>query len=283
VRGCIVCRLVAVVSCVASYASCTINIMFARCTHLCKLRFPRRAVSVVSLCCALAIWCTPASARASVPAASPPWLVALVRSDGSAFCSASLLAPRVALTAAHCVSEGRFYVQADLNGTLHRVSRTVPHPKFRVRAAAGPRHTHVVHDLAVLHLVEPIRRTAYLTLPSPASTSPSGTLYGLSSQRANVALEVRTLTARADEWFDHVDPSRQIVAASPTGTASCPGDSGGALVATAKTRLVLVGVVSYGALRCGDLVPSVFTKVGAYLELICTQTPQSCRQRPPFP
>ncbi|XP_043217205.1 CLIP domain-containing serine protease 14D-like [Amphibalanus amphitrite] len=65
--------------------------------------------------------------------------------------------------------------------------------------------------------------------------------------------------------------SKHICAGGQPGQDSCAGDSGGPLMAATRTGppYSLVGVVSFGAVRCGEGgVPSVNTRVSEYLNWI---------------
>uniref|UniRef100_A0A182KE11 Peptidase S1 domain-containing protein n=1 Tax=Anopheles christyi TaxID=43041 RepID=A0A182KE11_9DIPT len=48
----------------------------------------------------------------------------------------------------------------------------------------------------------------------------------------------------------------------------CHGDSGGALMRRESSRWVLVGIVSFGAHRCGKPLPGVYTNVAQYIHWI---------------
>jgi secreted trypsin-like serine protease len=211
----------------------------------------------------------PVSAAVSVPARDHAWLVGLRSTDGNTFCSGVLIAPRRVITAAHCIA-GFSRHAPRLSVTTHEGSKTaavvetVPHPRYDIVVDDGPRHTNVVADIAVLHLAESIRLSQYPNLTT-GNVRGETYLYGMSSNRSDSALRLRKVTKLASKWFNHVDPRKHIVAVSATGTASCSGDSGGGLITWVNGKPVLTGVVSYGAVRCGDPVPTVFSKVSAYM------------------
>jgi len=218
---------------------------------------------------------TPTHAHDAPPPSGPTprWAVSLhPRRGADLTCSGVLISPVHVVTAAHCVMDRpqvlpqvRF-VAPDGSHTWRRTTTATVHPDFAVLRAAGPRRTHVVHDVAMLRLATPVRLAAYPRVAA-GTTRGAGTFYGFSPERAQVNQPVTTLTSRAEEWFDHVDRRIHIVAGDPRGgvlRASCGGDSGGGLITWTAGGPVLTGVVSYGVVRCGEDGPSVFTRIAAH-------------------
>jgi secreted trypsin-like serine protease len=230
-----------------------------------------RCLFALSLAMVAALTAHAPLAAADIPVAERDyrWLVGLhLPNDDTPYCSGVLVAPRRVVTAGHCVDgvsskSSRLTVSNHTGGSAVSVVKIVQHPHHVVLRDDVPRRTHVIHDIAVIHLSDPISLSRYPEL-GRAGVRGKTYLYGLSSSRATVELPVRLVTKRASEWFDHVDRQRHVVAVSASGAASCSGDSGGGLVAWVDGAPVLLGVVSYGAMQCGDLVPTVFTKVAAY-------------------
>jgi secreted trypsin-like serine protease len=61
----------------------------------------------------------------------------------------------------------------------------------------------------------------------------------------------------------------KVICAGAPGRKSCLGDSGGPVVFTTGRPNYLVGVVSWGNADCtGDVIPGVYTRVGAYTQWI---------------
>ncbi len=223
---------------------------------------------------------TQAQAEAIPGNSDQPWAVSLHLERGDdAFCSGTLIGPLVVVTAAHCLDEStdRALLVRSIGFDGIAVWRSVAvsrqHPRYRAGNISNARRTDVVHDIAVLRLQKAVRLETY---PKLAETKAQGNLvfYGFSSYRTYVYQEVSVLTHRAKEWFNHVNARIHIVAGVVTGGsvyASCAGDSGGGLVSWGTQGPVLVGVVSYGTVRCRDNGPSVFTRISAHRKWVAAQ------------
>jgi hypothetical protein len=111
-------------------------------------------------------------------------VVTIVGSRGN-FCTGSVIAPKIVLTAAHCVQPGAEYRIVDYSAgapALQNVKTVAIHPGFRMEAMRAHRAT---ADVALLQLEQPAKGKAAATLgmpnirlpsaavsPSPASASP---------------------------------------------------------------------------------------------------------------
>ncbi|MGH6778137.1 MAG: trypsin-like serine protease, partial [Bradyrhizobium sp.] len=96
-------------------------------------------------------------------------VVTIVGSRGT-FCSGSLIAPTLVLTAAHCAQPGADYKIVQYGATrkprLMDVKRVAIHPGFRMRAMLAHRAT---ADVALLQLVIPARGKTPARLGIPKS------------------------------------------------------------------------------------------------------------------
>ncbi len=91
-----------------------------------------------------------------------------------------------------------------------------------------------------------------------------------------VLRDVATLAVEDDECVDafrFFEPGEEICTQGETykgdkHRTACYGDSGGPLIAETAADDLLVGVVSYGAVRCGRTKPTVFARVADNLGFV---------------
>ena len=153
--------------------------------------------------------------------------------------------------------------------------------------------SNVYDDIALVMLDRPVEGVTPVTLGGAPSelatilgkgrTEPGSTVAGGSLRRA----DLRTLTDKecTQAWGkalgndgEHFKGSTMLCAIDPDGRAplssGCNGDSGGALYTGPDTAPRILGVVSYGGLKCGaDHLPSVFAEVDHYRGFLLDATP----------
>jgi hypothetical protein len=193
-------------------------------------------------------------------------VLTLVGSRGN-FCSATLLAPKLVLTAAHCVPAGAIYklveYDADQKPHLSDVKQVAVHPAFDMRAMLAHRAT---ADVALLQLESPAKGKVpgMLAVPKlPIVPGGKFTIAGIG------------VTARGDGRSGGTIRSAELVATGKPGTlqirlvdpvtsgirdglGACTGDSGAPVFEEQGAILVIVGVVSWstgpnGSAGCGGL------------------------------
>lgn len=193
------------------------------------------------------------------PATDDPAVVGLV-AEGRIVCTGVLVAPRVALTAAHCLVGG-----ASVDGVLVGLSidegssvellRTWVHPGYEVGSSD--------HDLGVL-LLQGSVGTAALPLNEQPLTE------------TDVGRDVRIVGFGAASKDDTSAPRKRqgtsIIGAispltlslDPSPSQPCSGDSGGPVLWSANGEQVVLGIVSHGDADCSQYAHAV--RVDAQLD-----------------
>ena len=226
-----------------------------------------------------------------------PWM-AYVRYRGPAqgsACTGTVVAPRLVLTAGHCVvseagrllSPGNFTVVTGV-ADLRRAEPANESQVTQVLVAPGFSATNLRHDASLLVLAAPVAQPP-IVLAGAADSSlyAAGTQitiagWGLTSgearrgpdvlRRATTALQRAAYCARRVKPINPgYDSAAQFCAASSPKfrSSSCQGDSGGPGIAMrADGTPVQVGIVSFGIVGCDTRNPEVHTRVDGVSEWV---------------
>jgi secreted trypsin-like serine protease len=193
-------------------------------------------------------------------------VVTIVGSRGN-FCTGALIAPKLALTAAHCVQPGAEYkivdYGADRQPQLQDVKTVAVHPGFSMKAMLAHRAT---ADVALLQLEMPARgkTPAALGMPSiPIVVGSRFTIAGIGvtvrgDGKSGGAVRVAGLVATGKPGTLQIRLVDPVGQGTRDGLGACTGDSGAPVFEDKPGGPFIIGVVSWstgpnGAEGCGGL------------------------------
>jgi hypothetical protein len=193
-------------------------------------------------------------------------VLAIVGSGGN-FCSGALIAPRLVLSAAHCVRPGATYkivrYDAQRQPELVDTVRTAAHPRFNMQGIASHRAS---ADVALLLLAAPLPGHVPAPLGVPREPFAAGNRFTVAGIGVAARGDGRTGgTVRVASLIAAGHPGRlQIRLVDPAtnntapGLGACTGDSGGPAFEDQDGRATIVGVISWStaannASGCGGL------------------------------
>ena len=204
-------------------------------------------------------------------------------------CTGTVVAPRVVLTAGHCVEdlESSSIVEPELIAVatgvsnLQKIQAAQVSKVERVLAYPGFDPTQLHGDAGLLILTAPVTAPpiALATAADAALYEPGGKLtvagWGIDNrdtghapnqlQAATVPIEEASRCKEGTRrFYPFFDPSRQVCAldAPDFHITTCHGDSGGPAIATRPDGTpVEIGVTSLGDGTCNPASPAVFTRV----------------------
>lgn len=180
-------------------------------------------------------------------------VVTIVGSRGT-FCSGALIAPKLVLTAGHCVQPGVDYriveYDRERKPQLKTVRRVAVHPGYNIQFILAHRAT---ADVALLELEAPARDGVPVAVGSPQAPLAAGNAFSVAGVGVTIRGDGRSggtvrsaaLVATGKPGtlqIRLVDPATQ--GAKP-GLGACTGDSGGPAFEQQAAGPVLIGVISW--------------------------------------
>ncbi len=193
-------------------------------------------------------------------------VVTIVGSRGN-FCTGAVIAPRLVLTAAHCVQPGATYkiveYGADRQPQLQDVKNIATHPSFSMQAMTAHRAT---ADVALLQLDAPAkgRNAPVLGVPQvPIVVGSRFTIAGIGvtvrgEGKSGGTVRVAGLVATGRPGTLQIRLVDPVGQGTRDGLGACTGDSGGPVFEDRQGGTVLVGVISWstgpnGTAGCGGM------------------------------
>jgi secreted trypsin-like serine protease len=254
-------------------------------------------IKIIAMCLAVFACHEPTKHQMKIiggkPVSEPvPFFVQLTDSANaqSGFCGGSLIAPRIVVTAAHCIQSPQdrdlHVVMGLADGENVHLNRPVKvlgmivHPEFDHQARKS--------DIAVLYLDQydprqfdgPVAPVEFAReLEDPIESYKTSRIFGLGHMSSHGILKDRLVRAvdvplisvsQCKESYDSVDET-QICAVDAVngGVDSCNGDSGGPLLIKSKNeKWILAGIVSYGDHCAQKNKPGIYTNIASFSDFI---------------
>jgi secreted trypsin-like serine protease len=193
-------------------------------------------------------------------------VVTIVGSRGN-FCSGALIAPRIVLTAAHCVQPGAEYklveVGADRQPQLRDVKNVAVHPGFNMETMLAHRAT---ADVALLQLDARPKGKDPTAIGVPQAPLAAGSAFTISGIGVTIrgqgnsggTIRIADLIATGQPGTLQIRLVDPLTQGTRSGLGACTGDSGGPVFEHQQNGPAIIGLISWstgpnGSSGCGGL------------------------------
>jgi secreted trypsin-like serine protease len=192
-------------------------------------------------------------------------VVTIVGSRGN-FCTGAVIAPKIVLTAAHCVQPGADYRIVEYGAgppTLEDIKNVAIHPAFRMDSMLAHRAT---ADVALLRLAAPAKGKipSALGIPNiPIEVGSRFTIAGIGvtvrgDGKSGGTIRVAGLVATGKPGTLQIRLVDPVGQGTRDGLGACTGDSGAPVFEDQQNGPAIVGVVSWstgpnGTSGCGGM------------------------------
>jgi len=221
-----------------------------------------------------------------------PWIVFVVtyRRNGAFVCGGSVISNQWVVTAAHCADRRPKRIIVEL-GQHDRTTQAMKRSISEIFLHPNYSRNGVKNDIALLKLKKPVKFNQYvgrICLPSNnagsfansrATVAGWGTTEHGSLSHVLLETEVNVISnAQCRRHRDYRGVTNSMLCTKsdkhgPYQQGSCQGDSGGPLMVDDGEGYILVGIVSWGVLRCTtQTYPGVFARVTSYVDWIKSHT-----------
>jgi len=232
--------------------------------YFCQMKFLVRMIAALTLLAAFPAYAIVGGGAPSAEGVARS-VVTIVGSRGN-FCTGAVIAPKIVLTAAHCVQPGADYKIVEYGAgqpTLQQVKSVAIHPAFKMDAMLAHRAT---ADVALLQLGAPAKGKTPTPLGMPNTPILVGSRFTIAGIGVTVrgdgksggTIRIAGLVATGKPGTLQIRLVDPVGQGTRDGLSACTGDSGAPVFEDKPNGPAIIGIVSWstgpnGAAGCGGM------------------------------